>query len=209
MKAAVAQKLKPSPQEFKRWQRLTFLRPPEPRPNILHSLGPCSLVSTLEMEARKGDRSIVISPSCALVLAPRSYREGEINLWYEQVRESEHEKDSAHEEMLQWYLDRKRQRNDSEGASVCSNIIIFVTFLKEPDNSATSGQTQAMRWVAHVDRVLLSTQLLSEPALLREFEFFRDGLLGALKHPHPHPRHVARSMQLRGSCASKSQVLGA
>lgn len=65
-----------------------------------------------------------------------------------------------------------------------------------------------MRWVAHVDRALHSTQLLSETALLCEFEFFRDCLVDALEHPDPDARHVVRSMQLGGSGGSESQVDG-
>lgn len=88
---------------------------------------------------------------------------------------------------------------------LCSAIIILVTLLKKTYNSATSSEAQAMRWVVHVDRDLIPTQLLSEIALLREFEFCRDCLVGVLNHLHPLARHVVRSMQLGRGGASKSQ----
>ena len=66
-----------------------------------------------------------------------------------------------------------------------------------------------MKWVAHVDRVLLSAQLLSEITLLREFQFFADRLVSALNYPQANARHVVRILQLRESGASESQVGGA
>lgn len=83
-----------------------------------------------------------------------------------------------------------------------------MSFLKESYNSAASTEGETMRWVAHVDRAHRPTQLLSETALLCEFEFFRDCLVGALEHSDPHARHVVRSMQLGGSGGSESQVDG-
>ena len=59
-----------------------------------------------------------------------------------------------------------------------------------------------MRWVAHMDRVFLSTQSLSRTALLRDLGLFGDRYFA---ESYPQPRQVVRSMQLPVSGASESQ----